>query len=263
MIIWGGVALQKERREIIKGLLSEKSFVSLEELTELFPHVSEMTLRRDIEYFESQNLAIKVRGGCRSISFIGAAGEENVKTRSGESVELKRAIARKAVDFLETGRSIFIDSGSTMRAFVEFVPAKRYSFITTDPAVALELCKNGMSVVNMVGGKLEAYNQTVTGLQATKFLSDINIDIAFLTPSGFSADGGFTVANYNECELKRIVASKARTVIMLMASTKCDRMLPYTFCKVEDTDVLVTDGGIPEHLKASAEAEGVRVIIAD
>ena len=251
-----------ERREIIRGLLSEKSFVSLEELTELFPDVSEMTLRRDIEYFESQNLAIKVRGGCRSMSFIGG-DKDNVKVRAGENVGLKRVIAQKAADFLETGRSIFIDSGSTMRNFVDFVPAKRYSFITTDPAVALELCKNGLSVVNMVGGKLEADNQTVTGLQATRFLSDINIDIAFLTPSGFSPESGFTVANFNECELKRIVVSKARTVIMLMDSAKCDRSLSYTFCTMADTDVVVTDGGASDSLKSLAEAEGTRVIIAE
>ena len=150
-----------------------------------------------------------------------------------------------------------------MRNFVDFVPAKRYSFITTDPAVALELCKNGLSVVNIVGGKLEADNQTVTGLQATRFLSDINIDIAFLTPSGFSPESGFTVANFNECELKRIVASKARTVIMLMDSAKCDRSLSYTFCNMADTDVVVTDSCATESLKSLAEAEGSRVIIAE
>ena len=94
--------MQKERREVIKGLLSEKSFISLDELADLFPDVSEMTLRRDIEYFESQNMAIKVRGGCRSMSFIGG-GKDNVKTRAGENVETKRIIAKRAADFLETG----------------------------------------------------------------------------------------------------------------------------------------------------------------
>lgn len=42
------------RREIIQGMLSEQPFVSLKELSARFPELSSMTLRRDIEYFESQ-----------------------------------------------------------------------------------------------------------------------------------------------------------------------------------------------------------------
>ena len=256
----GSGCLQKERRDIIKSLLAGRSFVSLDELSEMFPDVSEMTLRRDIEYFESQKLAIKVRGGCRSVGFIGNA-DDGVDARSALNLEAKRRIGETAAGYLETGRSIFIDSGTTMKAFASFVPPRRYSFITTDPSIALELCKNGLAVVNIVGGKLEGDNRTVTGLQATRFLSDINIDVAFLAPSGYSEDGGFTVANYNECELKRIVVHKARTVIMLMDSSKCDKSLPYTFCTMADADVLITEKA-SDSLADAALREGVSLIVA-
>ncbi len=257
----GSERLQKERRETIRALLTERAFVSLEELSEMFPDVSEMTLRRDIEFFESQQMAIKVRGGCRSLGFMGAVSELGVDVRSSLNAEAKKRIGETAAGYLETGRAIFIDSGTTMKAFASFVPSKRYSFITTDPSIALELCRSGMSVVNIVGGKLEGDNRTVTGLQATRFLSDINIDVAFLTPSGYSEESGFTVANYNECELKRIVAEKARTVIMLMDSSKCDKSLPYTFCTMADTDVLITENA-SEGLVKAASKEGVNLVVA-
>jgi len=253
--------LQKERREIIRAMLYEKASVSLDELVGMFPDVSEMTLRRDIDYFEETGLAAKVRGGCRSSVFVPENAERTVDVRMSQNCEAKRKIGENAAAFLETGRAIFIDSGTTMKAFAAFVPPKRYSFITTDPAIALELCKSGAAVVNMVGGKLEGDNRTVTGLQATRFLSDINIDIAFLTPSGYSEESGFTVANYNECELKRIVVEKARTVIMLMDGSKCDRSLPYTFCSMEDTDVLITESE-NDKLTTAALASGVRLIVA-
>ena len=255
--------MQKERREAIRLLLERQPFVSLEELSSMFPDVSEMTLRRDIEYFEKHGEAIKVRGGCRSMSFILLRSENGVCARSEENIPEKRAIAASAALHLETGRSIFIDSGSTMRMLVSLIPAKRYSFTTTDPAIALELSKIGTSVVNVVGGRLESDNQTVTGLQATRFLSGINIDIAFLSPSGFSTDSGFTVANFNECELKRIVVEKARIVIMLMDSSKYDRSLPYTFCTLADADFIITDSGSPKDLTAIAAKYGTRVVFAD
>ncbi len=229
----------------------------------MFPDVSEMTLRRDIEYFEGRGEAIKVRGGCRSMSFISSRADDSVGVRLGECVAQKRAIAAAAALHLETGRSIFIDSGSTMRTFVSLIPRLRYSFTTTDPAIALELSKAATSVVNIVGGRLEFDNQTVTGLQATRFLSGINIDMAFLSPSGFSADSGFTVANFNECELKRIVVEKARVVIMLMDSSKYDRSLPYTFCTLADADFIITDNGAPQELSGIAARYGTSVVFAD
>ena len=41
-----------DRREKIRDMLRNKPFVSLHELEEMFPDVSSMTLRRDIDYFE-------------------------------------------------------------------------------------------------------------------------------------------------------------------------------------------------------------------
>ena len=116
----------KARREALRELLLSKPFVSLEEMREMFPDVSEMTLRRDVEFFENEGLVIKVRGGCRSVGQISAQGGEVV------NLSAKRSIAEAAVSFLETGRSIFIDSGTTMRTFSEYIPDKRYAFTTTE-----------------------------------------------------------------------------------------------------------------------------------
>ena len=62
-------------------MLSEQPFVSLKELSARFPELSSMTLRRDIEYFESQGECIKVRGGARSMKFITTSLEESFNLR--------------------------------------------------------------------------------------------------------------------------------------------------------------------------------------
>lgn len=252
--------MSSDRRDFIRGLFAQKPFVSLKELKELFPYVSSMTLRRDIEYFESQGDAIKVRGGARSMKFITSSTDDSITTRMNENVSSKEKIASRAADFLETGRSIFIDSGSTLQRMVSCVPNDRYTFITTNPSAALELSKIGMPLVNIVGGKLDRDYQSVSGMQAMKFLADVNIDIAFLSPSGLTAKSGFTGGNYSECELKRAVVEKARLVVMLMDSSKTDKCLPYTFCTMKDINVLITDGDIVGELFDQAEEHGVEVI---
>lgn len=252
--------MYNERREHIRALLQVKPYISIKELEEMFPDVSGMTLRRDIEYFEREHEAIKVRGGARSMKFITTQTDGSIVSRMHENVHLKNSIAQKAASFLETGRSVFIDSGSTLRHIVQYIPNERFTFTTTDPAAAIELCQIGLPIVNIVGGRLDHDNHTITGLQAARFLTDINIDIALLSPSGLSARSGFTVGNFSECELKRIVAEKARLVIILMDSSKIDKSLPYTFGTLDIADVIITDTSLPDELVALAEEKNVRVI---
>lgn len=252
--------MYNERREQIRTLLQTRPFISLKELEKMFPDVSGMTLRRDIEYFENEHEAIKVRGGARSMKFITTQTDGSITARLNVNVNSKNLIAKKAAEFLETGRSIFIDSGSTLQQLVQYVPNDRFTFTTTDPAVALDLCKIGLSVVNIVGGRLDRDNQTITGLQATRFLADINIDIAFLSPSGLSARSGFTIGNYSECELKKIVVEKAQKVVILMDSSKVNKALPYTFATFDNADVLITDAPITGELSDLAISKNVRII---
>ncbi len=252
--------MYNERREHIRALLQVKPFISIKELEEMFPNVSGMTLRRDIEYFEAEHEAIKVRGGARSMKFITTQTDGSFVSRMHENVHSKDAIAQKAASFLETGRSVFIDSGSTLQHIVQYVPNERFTFTTTDPSTALKLCTIGLPVVNIVGGRLDHDNQTITGLQATRFLADINIDIALLSPSGLSARSGFTVGNFSECELKRIVAEKARLVVILMDASKIDKSLPYTFANFDIADVLITNADLPDELAKLAADNNVRVI---
>lgn len=252
--------MYNERRERIRALLAEKPFISIKELEAMFPDVSGMTIRRDIEFFEAAGDAIKVRGGARSTKFITSSTDDAITTRMHENIASKDRIARRAAEFLETGRSIFIDSGSTLQRIVPYVPNERFTFTTTNPMAALDLCKIGLPAVNIVGGKLDRDYQTVTGMHAMRFLSDINIDIAFLSPSGLSLKSGFTGGNYSECELKRVVVEKARTVVMLMDATKIDKSLPYTFCHLDDVQILIADAPLPADIAKEAQHCGIRVI---
>jgi len=253
----------KERRKWIGEQLSEKPFISLDELFSRFPEVSQMTLRRDLDYFEKRGEAIKVRGGARSAKFITEQADDPFTYRKNQNIRSKIGIAKQAVAFLEAGRSVFIDSGSTIQQMIPFIPNGYFTFTTTSPQTALELCRIGKPCVNLVGGRLDNDYQAVSGNQAMRFLSDVNIDIAFLCPSGLSAQCGFTGGKYSECELKRAVVEKARKVIMLMDISKTDKSLPYTFANLSDVDILICDGPLPENLAKMAENEGVQVITAE
>ena len=254
--------MTEERREKIRVLFSERPYVSLAELCEMFPDLSDMTLRRDIEYFDKIGVAVKVRGGARSVKFIGDNTEAPIANRMNTLVEEKTLIARAASKYLEDGHSVFLDSGSTVEHIVDFIPQKKMTFITASPSIAMALCRQGPHAVNIVGGRIDRDSLSVSGMHAMRYINDVNIDIAILSPSGFSASGGFTCGNYSECELKSTVIAKARLVVMLMDRTKVDRVMPFTFCKPEDVDVLVTDAPLSDEASAVIDRERTKVICA-
>lgn len=253
--------MEVSRRKQVGEILVSKPFTSLAELEERFPEVSSMTLRRDIEYFEEQGDVIKVRGGARALRFINLSKEEGFYKRAIENTEAKQRIAGQAARFIEGGRSLFFDSGSTVLQLVSFLPKERLNILTADPTMALEIIKNDDAVVNLVGGCLGRDNLSLSGAQAVEYIERTNIDIAFMSPSGWSTCG-FTGGNYNESEFKSRVMAKAQTVIMLVQSAKIGKSLPHTFAQPEDVSILITDTELPEELQSQCEQHHVQVIIA-
>ena len=105
--------MPENRRARIRALLSEKPFVSLAELEAMFPDVTSMTLRRDINLLEEKGELIKVRGGAKSMKFIKTSMEDEFGKRLSENPEGKSKIADKAAEMIADSRSVFIDSGTT------------------------------------------------------------------------------------------------------------------------------------------------------
>ncbi|MBO5670600.1 MAG: DeoR/GlpR transcriptional regulator, partial [Clostridia bacterium] len=95
-----------------------------------------------------------------------------------------------------------------------------------------------------------------------RYMEDINIDIAFLTPSGLTAENGFTCGNYSECEFKQLIIKKARKVVLLMDSSKIDKSLPYTFADIGEIDAIITNRDLPPELSRKAQENGTEIIIA-
>ncbi len=254
--------MKKLRHEIIRNMLQTKPYVSLHELEEAFPNVSGMTLRRDIEYFEKIGEAIKVRGGARSMKFITTSMEDAFSLRLNSNMTAKQKIALAAMDYIETGRSIFLDSGTTILKLAAIIPDERISVLTTGPNVALELVKKNLPIINLVGGMINRDNISISGSQAISFIENINIDTAFLVPSGFSLENGFTSGNYSECEFKSYICEKAKKTVILADSSKLDKNLPYTFAGFSDIDVIITDEEVSSEFARAARAAKIKLVIA-
>lgn len=237
-----------ERQQQILNILEQAGEVQLQKLKEFFPNVSTMTLRRDLINLENEGHLIRTFGGAVNAKKVTVNnGEEDAYSRrASENVASKIKIAEKALDLIEKGRSIYFDAGSTLMSLAKLVPDENLSIVTCGANIALELVKKTNISVLTPGGQINGNTLSISGPSAVSFMDNINIDIAFMSSSGFSFDSGFTVSNIYECELKRKVISRAKKKIILMDTTKFNRNQPFTFAKLEDIDMLICEGPLPK-----------------
>lgn len=234
--------MNNNRREIIIEMLNSKGEVLLKDLEVRFTDCSSMTLRRDLKYLEDTGFVKRIKGGAVALSRLSMSAEDMYSRRALDNTAAKKDITKKAVAYIESGRSLYLDSGTTLMMFAQQVPDDYFSLLTSGANIALELIKKTKPNVTIIGGQLGRNTLSVSGSNANIFLSGMNIDTAFMASSGFSLQNGFTSGTYSECELKKLVLKRASKVIMLMDSSKVGKSLPYTFGSLNDVDVLVSDG---------------------
>ena len=258
-IVWGW-NMKNIRRDTLREYIQEKGQIHLKDLEKLFPLVSTMTLRRDMDYLEEKGYILRIRGGARAINRLSGPKEDVFSQRLMENTDAKNQIAKKAVDLMERGRSIFVDSGTTMMCLAKLIPDENYSIFTSGPNIGLQILKNQKPSISLIGGQLSRNNLSSSGLISEEIIKKINIDMAFMSTSGFSLDSGFTIGDLNESNLKRAIIKKAKKTILLMDLDKLDKNLPFTFAVLKDIDFLITDGTLPDYIQKAAEKYSVQII---
>ena len=251
-----------ERQQQILSLLEAKGEVQLNQLRDIFPELSIMTLRRDLVSLESAGHLIRTHGGAVSVKKITSTGgeEDAYSLRATENIEAKMKIAQKALSFVEKGRSLYFDSGSTIMFLAKVLPDENYSIITSGVNIAFELVKKQKPSIVTVGGAINRNTLSISGPNAVSLIDTVNIDLAFMAASGFSLDSGFSVSNIYECELKRKVIERAKKVIVLMDGTKINKTLAFTFANMKDVDALVCDTEFSADVLKEAKKHGVQVV---
>lgn len=249
-----------ERRRLIQDYIQRKQEVGLNELKELVPDVSEMTLRRDIKALEQEGSIIRIHGGAKSINSINMLVEDVFSKRSGVNNDKKQEIGDKAAEYIVAENSIYLDSGSTTMALAQRMPDKRVLISTSGLNIALELLRLQNSTVNIIGGEFDKNSISMAGPQAVKNIWNLNIDTAFIGVSGFSKECGFSCGSAYHCEIKNLVLKKAKRRIVLMDSTKVGKALPYTFAWPEDVDIVITDSDLSDDIREFLQDKGVEVV---
>lgn len=252
--------LANQRRERILSTIQEEGFAKVSDLSRMF-RVSEVTIRQDLEKIEKEGLISREHGGAFLKNIPDSV--KNMELFNLENIEKKRAIGKKAAEFVVDGDTIILDSGSTTTEIAKHLTnRKNLTVITNSLNIALILGTNpGISVV-LTGGEFKAATLSLTGQKAADFFSGINVDKLFLATAGISLKSGLTYPSISDLVVKRSMIEVANHIYLVADSTKIGKSAFASLGAMSRITCFVTDSGIKEDAVNYFREQGVQVVVA-
>ncbi|MBR4030957.1 MAG: DeoR/GlpR transcriptional regulator, partial [Clostridia bacterium] len=161
--------LALERQKRILELLSIDGAVMVSKLSAEMG-VTEETVRRDLEKLEANELLRRTHGG--AIPIDGGSYELSLEKRKALNVEVKQALAKKAVQSVASGDTIFLDASTTTFYMAkELKTMKNITVITNSLRVINELA--GVEGIKLIAvGGIVSNNQSFVGATTENFITE-------------------------------------------------------------------------------------------
>ena len=282
--------MNKREVRIVKILqkMKEDPFVSIAELAEIFS-VSQMTIRRDLQYIEKNELGGREKrtsggrepSGNAAPAFSGTVSASLASYLSGTGdsgqiprreytydyeevhcVEEKKRINAFAVSLLRPGDVIVLDSGTTAGMMPEMIPDDLpLTVICYSYYIVSKLCDKPNIRLILAGGYYHRNTRIFSSEEGIRFMKQLRAQKVFLCASGIHADMGLTCTDQYIGDLKKAAISMSLEKILITDSTKFGKVDPGFFAAIEDMDRIITDSGISEEWTDLIRAKRIQLDI--
>lgn len=247
-----------ERRDnIIKRLQAERK-VRVDELSKEFG-VTTVTIRNDLDFLEKKGILHRTHGG--ALIRNNVYNDPSVEEKQMLNKEEKQKIGGKAVEFIEDGQSILLDSGTTtLQIAYHLGEIKELTVMTNAIKIGMEMAKYDGANVMLTGGTLRTESYSLVGPDAEKTINNYFFDTLFLGVDGLDIGYGLTTPNPMEAQLNRIMVEHAKQVIAVTDSSKLGRHSFSYICDLDVISKLITDHNISPSFEQKLMRRNVEVI---
>lgn len=254
--------LERQRHQLILDTLEERTFASVRALTDLLDS-SEATIRRDLAKLAKQGRIRRIRGGAEAL------GETRIRRHhiSGSAflverehqAQVKRAIARKAVELCEDGDSIIINGGSSTFMMGEFLQEREVRILTNSFVLAQYLAEQSNCQVTITGGEVYRKQGIVLSAYEHDIVQYYSARRMFMGTPGIS-EWGVSESDPLLVQSEQRLLRQAESLVVLADSSKLGRRSGFSFCPLDQVGLLITDSGADEQLLDRFREKGVEVV---
>lgn len=218
--------------------------------------VSEITVRRDLQYFEDRKIIDRYYGGAR-------VRENEPAVRKDLITVCREEIARYAAGIVEDGDILFLNTSSTALMMIPFITARDITVITNN-ANAVTTQKHHNVRVVLTGGEVYNVKGTLVGEFAWQSISRTTANKTFIGCSGLSIENGMTTGILNEVDLNRAMFRRTSGRAYILADhTKLGRDSSFISCDTDMITDIITDDHAPDEIVSEFKEHGIHVVQVD
>lgn len=254
------VAVEQRRGEIIE-LIQRNGSVRVSDLARLYS-ISEVTIRTDLEYLESQGQLTRVHGGAVGTGKLYA--NMDLSERYMTNATSKRELATLAACLIESNDTIMMNAGTTLAYVLKAIQGKKnISIVTNSIQNALEVSSYpGVNVI-LLGGEIDAKYQFTHGVDTLAQLEHYHANKCIISVDGIDDKDGLTLYYANESGIVRQMIESSDEVIVVADSSKLGRSAFSRVASLADVDILVTNKKDASPELDRLREMGCEVIVAD
>ncbi|MFX3634261.1 MAG: DeoR/GlpR family DNA-binding transcription regulator [Candidatus Pristimantibacillus sp.] len=255
-----------ERKQVIVNLLQLKGKVRTPELVKELD-VSSETIRRYLEELEQEKKLKRVYGGAIKINV--EREEPAYVKREVLQAEEKRRIGRAAASLIQDKDVVALDDGTTTLQMIDSLVLKKQLTVLVTSIYTLSLLigyKNrGVfdGEVILIGGRINTKHYRTSGSLAIEFMSNFNVDKAFLVADGLQIDDGVTSYEDDRGVLARTIMKRSKQSIVLADYTKIGTSHFYKFADLSEVDMVISDIAPPAAWRSKLDEDDVHWIVAE
>ncbi|WP_298845047.1 DeoR/GlpR family DNA-binding transcription regulator [Clostridium sp.] len=249
----------EERKSKILSSLNKYGKVKVCDLSQQY-EVSEVTIRRDLQELEEDQMIKRVHGG--AVLNVNTKFEPTFSEKIDKFYDEKESIGKYAASIIEDGDTIALDAGTTTISIARQITAKNITVLTNSVDVAYELAKKREVEVIITGGTLRWEIRAMVGPVADNALKNFRVNKAFIGTNGLCSINGLTTPNIIEANTKREMIKIAEQTIVVCDHTKFGTVYFAKIVNLDSVDIIITDNQIDNVIFEEFEEQGIKIIKA-
>jgi len=225
----------EERAREIEQLTARQGQVRIDELARLL-HVSEMTIRRDLDELQGLGVLRRVRGGAVAV------GPEPFAERHRTDARAKGLISEKLELLVPDRGTVAFDASTTVHRFAADRRGATDLVVVTNGIDTFQVLRDKPGISpTLTGGHLEPRTGSLVGPVATRSASDFLFDVLVCSAAAVDPVLGASEASVDEAEVKRSLQGTSARVVLAVSHTKLGARAQARVFEPREIDVIVTD----------------------
>lgn len=253
--------LATERRQLIMDDIHQFGKVITSELAVKFG-CSDVTIRTDLDELERRSRVMRTHGGAVAADQTANQAITGFDLRMSMNRSTKRRIAVAAAQYLHSHQTVILDAGTTVHHLAFALPeVENLTVYTPGISVAQQLLGTDGVEMHLLGGRVDQRWLETVGSPREQGIEDLIAHTLFLGAYGIDDDMDIVDLSYSLAQNKLQLIQHARTVVLLVDSSKWGQAGSSKVMAIERVDVVITDSGISDRVRSQLNDSDVELVV--